>query len=170
MSRSLSWLLGSVTLGLVGFLLTFLSLRWYLLYPYPLVPTIILMLLLMRSLGWSPMAYLLFLLGPTLFFLSSPSLAAGKERLSKRDFWVLAILSVLEISCLALTWRGGYKYVPGPAYTNLTIVLSLVWLVALWLIFAFARRHQSYRTKFVYHFVFVLWLLTYAFPWLGEMP
>ena len=170
MNKKYWWLLGAAALGAIPLLLSFLSLRWYLLYPYPLVPTAILMLLLMHSLGWSPTGYLLILLGPVLLFVSSPSLFFGKARLSRKNFLVLVILSVLEIVYLVLTWRSGYKYVPGVRYTNLTIVLSVVWLVVLWLMFSIARRLQSYRVVFAYQLLLVLWLLMYAFPWFGEMP
>lgn len=170
MNSRLCWAFGAAALGLASVLLPHLSLRWYLLYPYPLVPTITLILLSLRSLGWSPTAYLLVFLGPILFFISSPRLVSGEARLCRKDFWILLVFSALDVLCLTLTWRGGYRYVPGPTYTNLTIVLSLFWVAVLWVIFVLARRRQSYWTIFAYHFVFVLWLLIYAFPWFGEMP
>ncbi|MHB8411816.1 MAG: hypothetical protein ACYDDI_07695 [Candidatus Acidiferrales bacterium] len=170
MNRKLCWIFGATALGLVSLLLPNLSLRWYLLYPYPLIPTTVDMLLTMRALGPSPMEYFLLLLGPILFLVSSPPLTFKKAQLSRKDFWVLLVFSALEVLCLALTWRGGYRYVPGPRYTDLTVVLSVFWLAALWLAFVLARRRKSYAAIFAYHFIFVLWLLMYAFPWFGEMP
>ena len=171
MKVRLRWILAAILLGLDSALLPLISLRWYLLYPFPAIP--MLFWLSWMSKYETHLRYgqcLAFLVGPALFFLSSPSLLLGKARLSKRTFWTLLALTFLDIATLLFTWRDGYKYVPGERYTNLTIIGSCVWLSVVWLLFRVAKRRQSYWTIFAYHFVFALWLLTNAFPWFGEMP
>ncbi|MFI5125395.1 MAG: hypothetical protein ACHQJX_01060 [Candidatus Acidiferrales bacterium] len=160
------WISAAIILGLVAAVFPWNCPQHYLLYPCATIS----MIPAMALSYWPSIRYVSFVLGPVLFFASSPSLLLGKAHISRKDFWILLVFSALEVLCLALTWRGGYRYVPGPRYTDLTVVLSVFWLAALWLVFALARRRKSYGTIFAYHFIFVLWLLMYAFPWFGEMP
>jgi hypothetical protein len=165
----LCWPAAAIVLGLASALLPNLSLGWYLLYPYPLIPSLF-WLSLGDLLGMLFTSCLAFVMGPIFLFVASPSLFGGVARTSKKDFWVLIAFSILEVVYLLVSWKGGYKYVPGPSWTNLTILISLLWLVVVWFFYQRAKRSQSYRSCLVYKFAFVLWLIVYAFPWLGEMP
>jgi hypothetical protein len=166
----LYWWIAAVVLGLAFALLPSLSLRWYWIYPFPLIPSVFWMVVADAIRSQLLTGCIAFCLGPAMFLLASPALFRGEAKISRASLRALLALTVLEIADVALTRHGGYQYVPGRTLTNLTIVGSVIWLLALWLLFAAARVLQSYPWTLAYNFGLVLWLLVYAFPWLGEMP
>ena len=145
-----------------------LSLRWYFFYPYPAIPTLF-WLVLAERLGTLMTGCFAFLAGCGIFAIASPTLARGKAKIGKAQLIGLGILTSLQLLHFGVSWRDGYKYAPGPSGTRLIFAFSLIWLVSLWLLLRLASARQSYFSALAYHFAFTMWLLIYAFPWLGEM-
>jgi len=170
MSRNrLWWLAGAVVSGLAFALLPLLSMRWYVLYPYPLIPMDFWLLLIDR-LGRSVTGCLAFLAGFGIFTVASPTLARGKAKVSKANLIGLGILSVLQVAYFIALWKDGIRDEPGPAVLKLLSATSILWLAIVWLFLRRAWIGQSYSAALTYHLVLVLWLLVYAFPWIGKMP
>lgn len=162
MKLRLWWASGAFVLGLDAALMLINCPRFYLLCPCPAI--------FMLSLLFLPRShYVAFALGPILFFLSSPSLLLGKPRVAKTHVGMLVGFAALEAVYFVGGSQSGYEAFPGPLWTNLVIVGSFIWLSALFLLLRAARKRQTVAWMFAYHFLFALWLITYAFPWLGEM-
>jgi hypothetical protein len=157
-----AWWIAAIFLGSVAAFLPFWNGPFFL-DPMPLL----LFLLLLLFQRWHTYASLA--LGPVLFFLSSPTLIRGQKRMSKTSVWVMLGLTLLDLADLLASVNYGYVY-QGQRDTNFVLIASLVWLGALWMLLRLAFKRNSYWMKFAFHFAFVFWLLTYAFPQLGELP
>ncbi len=66
-------------------------------------------------------------------------------------------------------WRYGLKY-ESLTYSISTALLSAVLAVFTGILILRLRRGPSFALNLLTHFVLFAWLITYAFPYLGELP
>jgi hypothetical protein len=80
---------------------------------------------------------------------------------------IVGIVAALSLCLFAVSWNDGLRY-EGPQFTVGTAILDAVFVVVLSLLLFCMHRRKSPRTQLLLHFVFAAWIVTYAFPWLGE--
>lgn len=81
------------------------------------------------------------------------------------SFLVLIILSILM---LIVGWRYGLEF-QGTTHTIAVVIYNLLFYLALFLIYFRNRKNPTFRSNFVFHLVFFIWLAWASFPWLGEL-
>jgi len=108
---------------------------------------------------------------PMMFFLLwNPQLFRGETKVPRRSYLLLALLTVLTIVDLVLSWKWGMRY-EGPKYTAAVSSVNIAWLAFLGLAFARTRKGTStFQTILFLNWMLFAWLSWYAFPWLGELP
>jgi hypothetical protein len=79
------------------------------------------------------------------------------------------LLSALSIAHLAFSYRDGLNY-QGPLYTTVLGLLNLTAIALLAMLAFRLRARESTSSAMVFHFLVILWLSWFAFPWFGEMP
>jgi hypothetical protein len=103
------------------------------------------------------------------FWLWSPGLFRGKATAPIRSVILLAIGGATSIVWFVGGWRYGLEY-QGLAYNVSTALLSAVLAVLTGVLILRSRKAPSFTLNLIVHFVLFAWLITYAFPYLGELP
>ncbi|MBI3405147.1 MAG: hypothetical protein HY046_06785 [Acidobacteria bacterium] len=168
MSERQKWFGAAFAVGLIPAVL--INLGIWLLFPFPFFSTFAWFSINFFPEDWLPLRIsgTLFMLcfGSIIFFLLGPRLARGRPEVPSTAIWLLPLLTLINAACLVAGRSDGGKYY-GEVNTNAVILVSLVWMYVIWRLFAAARTRKTFRAALLYHFLFVLWLLTYAFPSLG---
>lgn len=98
-----------------------------------------------------------------------PSLYSGLPRFPMRSIVLFVTLVVLSAAAFVGGWDYGVKY-QGFNYTLTCLLISLLLAaacgVAVWL----ARKAPSFSRSLAAQFLIFAWLVSYAFPYLGETP
>ena len=115
-----------------------------------------------------PLALLYFLAPSIAFKLLVLPLSRGEIRLRWWSLLLFALAVVAVGVYLAGSWRYGEKYQGDFACQTLAYANAAAGIV-LGVIALRNRRRPTARTNFFFHFLIVLWLFTFAFPYLGEM-
>jgi hypothetical protein len=103
------------------------------------------------------------------FWIWSPGLFRGKATIPVRSILLYAISVVASIVWFVGGWRYGLEY-QGLAYNISTALLSAVLAVLTGVLILRSRKAPSFTLNLIVHFVLFAWLITYAFPYLGELP
>jgi hypothetical protein len=105
-----------------------------------------------------------------LFFLCNPGLFSGEENLPKRTVWVFIASVGLTPIWFVLGWKFGLQY-QGPKYTYAVCAINGVWILALATLFVICQmRRATFAWNVMLHWLVLLWLAWFAFPYLGELP
>jgi hypothetical protein len=104
-----------------------------------------------------------------LFFAWNPGLFHGGQRIPKRSFVLMAVLTALTVIWFIAGWKYGVEY-QGRPYTYAICVVNIGWLMLLWVMFIRYRRGASFTGNLLFHWIMFAWLAWYAFPYLGELP
>lgn len=114
--------------------------------------------------GWACPA----LLG-VLFWLWCGALFYGKATGRKRTRAAAALIGLLSFIWFYGGWDYGLKY-EGFRFNLTTAIGSFVFAAAIAAILASSRRTDSFIWSLAANFLIFAWLVTYAFPYLGELP
>jgi hypothetical protein len=104
-----------------------------------------------------------------LFWLLCEPLSYGKPAGPIRTRVAAALIGILSFMWFYSGWNLGVKY-EGVRFTVMTALGSLFFAAAITLILASSRRTRSYAWSLTANFLIFAWAVTYAFPYLGEMP
>jgi len=104
-----------------------------------------------------------------LFFLWSPRLFQGQNRVPNRSLILLGVLTALTTVFFIGSRQYGLKY-QGPAFTYATCAINIAWIILLWPVFIWARSKKSFHANLLAHILMFVWIGWYAFPYLGELP
>ncbi|SRR6266498_3381641 len=112
---------------------------------------------------------LVFLVGPLLFWLWMPRLFRGSPQVPLRSLLLLLVVAALSFSSLADGWNYGARY-QGVAFVHGILWINVLAVLVLGVLLFIGRRTPSFPTNLLAHWFLVAWLVTYAFPYLGELP
>jgi hypothetical protein len=105
-----------------------------------------------------------------LFFLWSPGLLLSQRpNLPMRTIALLGLLTVLTVIDFVFEWNYGVQY-QGMHYTLAVDTMNLVWMVFLWWAIIQFWRKPSFAGNLLSHWLLLVGLAWYAFPYLGELP
>jgi hypothetical protein len=109
------------------------------------------------------------LAGPLFLLAWHPRLAVGADYVPRRSLVGLLLLSVLAAAHFANGWSYGMRY-QGSSYVIALLCLNLAVLTASWAALCHARRRRTFSAALTTHALVVAWLVSIAFPWLGDLP
>jgi len=94
-----------------------------------------------------------------------------KDRITipKRTIVLYFALMALSVAWFVVGWSYGVKY-EGIAFTLGSALLSAALCVATGVLLQRAWRQASFLGSLVLHWLLFAWMLTFAFPYLGETP
>ncbi len=104
-----------------------------------------------------------------LFLLWGWPLFHGKPTGRKRTRAAAAVIGLLSLVWFRGGWDYGLKY-QDFHYTLTTAIGSFVFAAAIAAILASRERADRFAWSLAANFLLFAWLLTYAFPYLGELP
>ncbi len=114
--------------------------------------------------------YLAILVPSVLFFLWTPGVRKNSwPDIPKRTIVLLSLLTVLTVVYFVAGWSDGIRY-QGLRHTKVVCIISVAWLVALWLVVVRCWSQPSVTGNLILHWLLFAWLGWYAFPYLGELP
>jgi len=114
--------------------------------------------------GWA-----LPVLPSALFWLWCRPALRGKPTGRKRTRAAAALIALLSFLWFQSGWERGLKY-ESYQFTLMTAIFSLLFAVAVAAILASSRRADSFVWSLIANFLIFAWLVTYSFPYLGELP
>jgi hypothetical protein len=82
---------------------------------------------------------------------------------------VIALAGFASLAWYVAGWRWGTQYQGGSTVFGY-LLISLVWLGITTASIRFSSTHASWWANLAAHFSLFTWVVTFAFPWLGEMP
>ena len=115
--------------------------------------------------GGSPIAAALLVALP--FFFVERRLMVDALIPVKLTAMIVGIVAALSLCLFAVSWNDGLRY-EGPQFAVATGILDAAFVVVLSLLLFCVHRQKSAWSQLLLHFVFAAWIVTYAFPWLGE--
>jgi hypothetical protein len=122
---------------------------------------------------WVWLAWILGWAGPALasglFWLWTGPLSHGKPTGGKRTRAAAALIGILSFLWFRAEWGNGLKY-EGFRFNFMTAMRSLIFAAVIGTILASPKRANSYIWSLTANFLIFAWAVTYAFPYLGEMP
>ena len=87
----------------------------------------------------------------------------------RRTLWLFGLVVVLSVMWFALGWKLGMEH-EGVEFTLGTAALSFGLATAIALLLRAGRRSPAVGTSLAAQWLLFAWILTYAFPYLGETP
>jgi hypothetical protein len=128
----------------------------------------------------APLVLLAFLFGPlspvmmaVCFFVVEGGLMTTARVATKWTALAAGIIGALSIWYFASSWQWGVEYEDrqygNPHYTLRTAILSAAFGAVLFVLLFCVRRQKSTWSQLLVHLVFAAWVVTYAFPYLGEL-
>jgi hypothetical protein len=106
---------------------------------------------------------------PILFWAWAPHLFSGRHEVPKRTIWLFRILVTLSIAWFLVGWKYGLQY-EGLGFTVGTATISLLCAALIALLLRRSRRSSSFEAALAATWLIFAWVLTFAFPYLGETP
>jgi len=153
--------LALVCLGSVGLLLPSSG------SPSLVAPTsVVLVLPIFVSELWGVVAFAVW---PLAFLAWAHPLLTGSGIFPARTFVLWAVLQLLSAVWFAAGWQLGLQY-EGATFTWGTLVLSVLLSLGALGLGMSCRRRASFPRNLVAHWLLFAWVVTYAFPYLGETP
>lgn len=123
-----------------------------------------------------PWVVLVFVVGPAelvlpvgLFWLWGKPLFQGKATSRKRTRAAVLVIGCLSFMWFRVGWDYGLRY-QNVRYNLMTAIGSFMFAVVIALILTSPRRTDRFAWSLTANFLLFAWLLTYAFPYLGELP
>jgi len=130
---------------------------------------------------WAPFSMLHILLGLTTgsslvvfswatiaFWVWNPGAFNGEPDVPKRSIVLYSILAALSILHNVVGISYGLKY-QGKAYTIIVTSVNFALVLILASLLIHSRRAPSFAKSLFFHWLLFAWLLSYAFPYLGEL-
>ncbi len=130
-------------------------------------PSSILLILPVFLLGYAGL--LVLPLASVALVLWLPALRRGSVVFPVRSFVLLGAGSVLSALHFATQWRLGLEF-QGVTFTRGCLVASCLLAGVVGVLGWLDRRQPSYGKNLAAHFLLFAWLVSYAFPYLGEWP
>jgi hypothetical protein len=103
------------------------------------------------------------------FWAWSFQLFGGKAGVPKRTLVLHAVVAVLSVVWFVLGWRYGLQF-EGTRFTLATAAISASFAVTISFLAWRNTRSPSYERSVAVHWLLFAWVVTYAFPYLGETP
>jgi hypothetical protein len=110
-----------------------------------------------------------FMAGALLFLAWSPQLLAGSSRIPLRSVVALGVLTALTVLHLWASWEYAVSY-RGWLAVSAIVALSAGPVIALWVLYRKSARHPTFWGNLFFHLGVFAWLITLAFPSIGELP
>jgi len=107
-------------------------------------------------------------LGTLAMWAWNPKAFAGTSEIPKRSFILLLILTCLSVFQNIVSLPYGEKY-QGEFHTIVVTAINLSLIIALMIIGIWAWRKPSFPLNLVFHWLMFAWVVSYAFPYLGEL-
>lgn len=130
---------------------------------------------------WAPFSMLHILLGLTTgsslvvfswatiaFWVWNPGAFNGEPDVPKRSIVLYSILAALSILHNVVGISYGLKY-QGKAYTVIVTSVNFALILILASLLIHSRRAPSFAKSLFFHWLLFAWLLSYAFPYPGEL-
>ena len=125
---------------------------------------------------WAPLSIVLFIFGgwlalgivPVVMWLWNPAAFAGGDNIPKRSIVLFLFLATLSIFYCFISWPYGIEY-QGQFHTVVVILLNATLITALLLLGWLGWRRPSFRKSLAFHWLLFAWVISYAFPYLGEL-
>jgi drug/metabolite transporter (DMT)-like permease len=109
-------------------------------------------------------------IGCSLFFYAwNPSLARGNSKVPTRTLVLVVMTAVLSPLLYIAGWESGARY-QGRDNVTMWCWISVVFALTCLASTLAARKKPSFAAALFAQTTLFLWLLTVAFPWLGEHP
>jgi hypothetical protein len=102
-----------------------------------------------------------------LFWLWHPRLFVGAGEVPPRSFYGLVTFSLVSLAWYAIVFSAGIR-AHGSTVTITLLAINIACLCALYGLLLIARRRESYFATLALHFFAGVWVLTLAFPALGQ--
>jgi hypothetical protein len=109
------------------------------------------------------------LLPSILFCIWSGPLFRGSAIPSRRTLVATTIVGMMSAVYFYSSWRYGVKY-QGYGYTLTMTLFSSFFAAAVGSVFALSRRTHSLAWSLAANLLLFVWVSTFAFPYLGELP
>ena len=103
------------------------------------------------------------------FFAWNPRLFHGQETMPKRTYWLLGITILLNLAWFAVGWKDGVQF-EGIRFMRIVGTVNAVWAALLLALFSAFKKGGSFHKNLFLHWMLFVWLVWYAFPYLGELP
>jgi len=103
------------------------------------------------------------------FWAWSYQLFGGRADIPKRTLMLLPSVALFSVAWFAVGWAYGLQY-EGPLFTTAAAWISAGAGVVLAALVYLGLRRPSFATSLAVHWLLFAWILTYAFPYLGETP
>ena len=108
------------------------------------------------------------LLVALLFWLVARPLRRGDARMVRATAVFTGIGAGASLAWFIVSWRYGLQY-QGLGTVLLYLSVSTVWLIVVFVCLRSVKRSESWWAHLALQFAAFAWLVTFAFPWLGEM-
>jgi hypothetical protein len=102
-----------------------------------------------------------------LFWAWSPGLFRGEAIIPVRTFALLVLSGLFSLLWFGVAWRDGVKY-QGFTFTVWAFLLTVLLLSLCSFLVWRSRAAQSFSKSLATHTLLFSWLVSYAFPYLGE--
>ncbi len=99
----------------------------------------------------------------------NPNAFTGKKEIPKRSFILFLLLGCLSVFYNIAGIPFGKQY-QGEFYTQAVTVINFSLIAVLISIGIWARRKPSFPLNLIFHWLMFAWMISYAFPYLGELP
>jgi hypothetical protein len=114
-------------------------------------------------------SWLVAILWGGIFLAWNPALRKGVARVPPRTVGLWLATALLSVLYFVASWRTGYVF-EGVSFTRVSFALNAVmFALCSWLLWR-ARSMASFRLSLILQASLFIWLSTYAFPYLGEVP
>ncbi len=118
---------------------------------------------------FGPPSFLLILLSGPILWMWNAEAFEGGTAIPLRSTVLFVITATLSLINGITGIMSGIEY-HGKLHTVTGLVISAVCLATLIIIRIWAWRKSSFTLNITFHWLLFAWVLTYAFPYLGELP
>jgi hypothetical protein len=128
---------------------------------------------------WRPIPFFVMVIGPIsllfiilsgpIFWIWNADLFEGSTLIPRRSTVLLLVSAALSIINGVMGIPYGTKYF-GKLHTTTVLSISFSCLAILIVLRVMAYKRGSFTLNLIFNWLLFSWLLTYAFPYLGELP
>src|SRR5262249_46080676 len=134
--------------------------------PKPWIPEPFFLIVLL----WAGVPKILVLsLGTVAMWIWNPATFQGEIEIPKRSYILFGLLGLLSVWLNIVDWSPGKIY-QGEIHTMIITIINLLLIAALIIIAVIARQKPAPTKNIAFHWLLFVWFVSYAFPFLGELP
>lgn len=114
------------------------------------------------------LGYMALLIWPIFFLVWSVQLFKGDVEIPKRSIALFGLVLLLSLVWFGMSLDYGIRY-QGGAYVAIAFGLNLLIAATIGVFFVRGRNSPSFRCSLISHWLLVAWIVSFAFPYLGEL-